>query len=64
MKTKPTIYKFTFYGCVHPLNKEKKTQEDLQREIDDLIWCTESLQVVTPLEVTKHKLVKEGKSHA
>tara|TARA_R110002020_G_scaffold350065_3_gene563529 strand:- start:26 stop:208 length:183 start_codon:yes stop_codon:yes gene_type:complete len=59
MKTKPIIYKFTFYGCVHPLNNEEKTQKDLESELEDLIWCHESLQVLTPLKITKHKLVKE-----
>jgi len=59
MKTKPIIYKFTFYGCAHPMNQEEKSQKDLESELDELIWCHQSLQVVTPLKVTKHKLVKE-----
>jgi len=41
------------------MNQEEKSQKDLESELDELIWCHQSLQVVTPLKVTKHKLVKE-----
>tara|TARA_A100001391_G_scaffold197367_1_gene177380 strand:+ start:197 stop:397 length:201 start_codon:yes stop_codon:yes gene_type:complete len=60
---KPKIYKFTFYGAVHPMDRKNKSLKDLRKEIDDMMWSVSSMQPLSELEVTKHKL-KEKKSSA
>jgi len=58
---KPKIYKFTFYGAVHPMDRKNKSLKDLRREIDEMMWSVPSMQPLSELEVTEHKLKEKRK---
>lgn len=51
---KPKVYKFTFYGCVHPMASISKKQ--LQDNVENCIWSVEDLQLVKELKVTEYKI--------
>ena len=55
---KPKVYKFTFYGCVHPMSANK-TKADLIEEVDDAIWSCQSMTILKELEVEEYKLKLE-----
>ena len=52
---KPKVYKFTFYGCVHPMSANR-TKADLIEEIDNAIWSCDSMTIIKDLEVEEYKL--------
>jgi hypothetical protein len=52
---KPKVYKFTFYGCVHPMSKNR-TRKDIIEEVDNAIWCCDSMSIIKDLEVEEYKL--------
>ena len=50
----PIIYKFTFYGCVHPWCSEG--EPDLEGKIEEALCYVDDLQQLTKLEVTEHTI--------
>ena len=52
---KPKVYKFTFYGCVHPMSANR-TKADLIEQVDDAIWYCQSMTILKELEVEEYKL--------
>jgi len=55
MKTEPTVYKFTFYGCAHPW-VSTEGEIDLPEQVDEALCYVDGLQQITKLEVTEHTL--------
>ena len=61
MKNEPQIYKFTFYGCVHPwaTDEEKK---DLAGEVEEVLCHVHGLQQITKLEASDMELREKPKA--
>ena len=57
MKTEPTVYKFTFYGCTHPW----VDTENLPEQVDEALCYVDGLQQMTKLEFTEHTLKEKPK---
>ena len=51
MKTKPKVYKFTFYGCAHPWTEESEI--DIPAQVEEALCYVDYLQQMTKLEATE-----------
>ena len=60
MKTEPTVYKFTFYGCAHPW-AATEGKVDLPEQVDEALCYVDGLQQMTKLEVTELTLKEKPK---
>ena len=60
MKTEPTVYKFTFYGCAHPW-VSTEGEVDLPEQVVEALCYVYGLQQMTKLEVTELTLKEKPK---
>lgn len=59
--TKPTVYKFTFYGCTHPWIVDSKDKVDVAEQVEEALCYVDGLLQMTKLEATKMNLTETTK---
>ena len=61
MKTEPTVYKFTFYGCAHPW-VSTEGEVNLPEQVEEALCYVDHLQQMTKLEATELTLKEKPQS--